>query len=180
MKVPATTHGTVQADVRRNDHWYAGNRFQVSGSGTGGGGGGKGGGGKGGGGNGNSGGGGNGSKPPLVVGGTVPITKAAGAGTSLSHGQPTPIALTAAPTTPAAAPGAALAFTGTAPALWTLTLGGLILMVAGAYLASRRPTPVRARSLESLLRLKLSTRTRRPGPQWPMWSAGMVPSFPFS
>ena len=69
VKVPATIHGSVQADVRRNARWYSGNRFQVSpGSGTGGkGGGGKGGGGsKGGGGNGNSG---SGSTPPLVAAG---------------------------------------------------------------------------------------------------------------
>ena len=38
VKVPATTHGSVQADVRRDTQWYSGNRFVVSagGGGTGG------------------------------------------------------------------------------------------------------------------------------------------------
>jgi hypothetical protein len=39
--------------------------------------------------------------------------------------------------------------------LWTLSLGGLILVLAGAYLVRRRPAPRRPGSLESLLRLEL-------------------------
>jgi len=146
VKVPAATHGSVQADVRRATHWYAGNRFVVSESGTGGDGtGGKGGGGKGG----NGGGGSTTTKPSItaVAGAPVPITKAAGATA------PVGLASTADPNPPT--PGTALAFTGTSPALWTLSLGGLILVLVGAYLVRRRPAPSRTASLESLLRLEL-------------------------
>jgi hypothetical protein len=142
VNVPASFHGMVQADVRRNTHWFSGNRFFVHTSGTGGGGGGTGGGG--------TGGGGGGSTPTT----TVPPLKAASGGATPIPGYvppaPAPVTLVTQPETRAS--GSALAFTGAGPTLWMAALAGLGFVLCGAYLVARRPEVTVVHSLETLMR----------------------------
>ncbi len=137
--------GTLQADVRRNDHWYSGARVTLSGGhGGGGGGGGSGGSGGSGGGSGNGGGSGSGggagngsggggsNVAPATAGQGSTAAGSTGAGTGANH------IVTLAPGSKTLVSGSALAFTGLDSSFWTTAFAGLGLVALGAMLLMRR------------------------------------------
>jgi len=140
--VPRTVSGVVQADVRRNNSWYSGKRFNITGGHHGGGhhggghhGGGGGRGGSGGKGSGGKGGGGSAASGPGHHG------KRSAPTTTVPAADPQPRNPT--PAAPPARPGSALAFTGVGNAFRDAAVAGAAMEVAGLVLLLARRRRVR-------------------------------------